>query len=282
MLATVVLYLSATHELRDPWLYHYIFAVPASHPLRLRLFVRGVFFLPVTVPVVCALACVPLFAVYRAPSRALIVRFPWAVTFFAWLLPTLLFRTKQGASINFFLPLLPVAVLAAVEGAGHLANTHCRGTRLLRYLPALQLLALPYDPRPAIPTREDERATAGLVERLRNVQGDVWFPAFPSYAALAGKPWLSQEVALTDLEQLHPGLVDASIAKALRSGPLRALVLRPDTVLVDRKLLAGFPRETLPVPRSPFSKMLYGPRPELVLVSIPALPAASERRAAAP
>ena len=55
-----------------------------------------------------------------------------------------------------------------------------------------QLSMLAYNPGLFIPTQQAAAEATALVDRLKKIDGPVWFAAYPSYAALAGKPWVTQ------------------------------------------------------------------------------------------
>jgi hypothetical protein len=230
--------------------------------------VRGVFFLPATLPFLWWVGPVWLLSAgrRRAEWREAALRAPWSLTLILWLVPTLLLRAKQGASINFFMPLVPIALLAFAEAERLSARTASRVAGWLPLFPCVQLLALAYDPRPFVPTPSSVVAARSIVARLGELEGPVWFPAFPSYAALAGKPWLAQEVPLADLRKTDPA-VSGRLVPAIRSRAFGALVLPPDDPLTGVALAARYRREPLPEAATRFLSTLHQRRVESMLVA---------------
>lgn len=84
----------------------------------------------------------------------------------------------------------------------------------------------------------------------------MWVPAFPSYAALAGKPWFAHEVALADLAQTHPGLVRRSLDERIARRAFGGLVVRHEFSWIDRAALASYRLQALPAPQSRFLRTL--------------------------
>jgi hypothetical protein len=74
-----------------------------------------------------------------------------------------------------------------------------------------------------IPTAEARARESALIARLRAVDGDVWMPTRPWYAALAGKRPLAGEMAAVDLAPT--GVEIEGFDDALRSRRFAAVVL---------------------------------------------------------
>lgn len=77
------------------------------------------------------------------------------------------------------------------------------------------------------PSQADAPAVAGLSDKLRQVQGPVLAPAFPSYAAAAGKPWFVHQAALVDTRSTLPALASLHQPGAVANGTFEALLLDP-------------------------------------------------------
>jgi hypothetical protein len=167
----------------------------------------------------------------------------------------LLLRTKQGASINFFMPVFLLAAVAAVEGV----NRHIAKHLILKPLFALgcivQLLMLIYNPIPLLPTDDDAQEARNIVSSLRAVDGPVWFGTFPSYAVLAGKPWVLQDAARLDLSQTF---VTDELSKLISRGTFGAIILPANETLVSPKFIQHFYQAVhLPLAPPPFLRALH-------------------------
>jgi hypothetical protein len=192
-------------ELRNPWLYYYLLRVPATHPILPSTLIFSALFLLVTMPLFVLVAGAEL---RRRPAghdtgddaghgagRV------WALTFAAWALAIFLLRLKQGASINFFLPLVPVGILVIATQVERL------GARS-EMLVLVQFLILAYNPLAAIPTAADWRAGFQLLGALDRIPGEVFLPQFPSYLSMLGKAPVAHGVAVCDLMVLRPDLLE--------------------------------------------------------------------------
>jgi len=71
-----------------------------------------------------------------------------------------------------------------------------------------QLLMLRFDPRQCLPTDADRAAGEELVNRLREMEGEVVVSAHPYLLALAGKPTHAHQVAITELTGGFGGQAD--------------------------------------------------------------------------
>jgi hypothetical protein len=290
-------YLVATGELGNPYFFFWMLEVPASHPLRAELFLRGLGFVSLTM------------APWLAVSLWLCVRWlrsapglreplcPWTATLPIWLLALLFLRAKEGASTNFFMPLAPVLAIAAARSLEAMArraaalqaraqpasvrNCSCDdepspsavlGGRLrpvaLPLLSLLQLALLGYDPRDFTPTPRATREVAAFVKELAAVKGDIWIPAFPSYAVFAGKPWYAHETALFDLRNTPAASVLSRAYAQVRSDPtFAAVVLDPREPLLRAARPSPARTQSLPRFTSRFLRRLHDGHLPDVLIS---------------
>src|SRR6185312_9148624 len=91
-----------------------------------------------------------------------------------------------------------------------------RSVELLCLLVAgLQLVLLGYDPRRFVPTAKDRDAGYAFIESLRKIDGDVYVPAHPYLAALAGKPQHAHEMAIVDILGIDGKVPGAELRKQL-------------------------------------------------------------------
>ena len=204
--------LAAMGELGNRWLYYYVVTVPATHPLLVRNLRDGVAFIIVTMPlfIVSAVLMVRARPRGRAPAStptgpAPRTEVPWRWTLVLLVATAIMLalHLKQGASLNFFLPLVPLGIVVAAPLLARLGAGRAESLLLG------QLLILVYNPLAAIPTAQDWRAGFDLLGALRAVRGDVFLPQFPSYLALAGKAPVAHAVAVCDLIELRPELMRA-------------------------------------------------------------------------
>jgi hypothetical protein len=251
-------YLAVTGDLFNHYFYYWLFEIPSHHPRHWKYILRGLGFLAGTVPIILVIGLFPLLeAVRRARTRAAWQAMPpWTAALAITTVCALLLRTKQGASINFFMPVLLLAAVAAAE----VVNRHIAKYLVLKSLFALgcivQLLMLAYDPKPLLPTAADAQEARTIVSSLRAVDGPVWFGTFPSYAVLAGKPWVLQDAALLDLPA---SFVTDELSKSIASGTFGAIVLPANETLVAPEYIERFYQAVqLPLLPPTFLRALHG------------------------
>ncbi len=231
----------AMQRATDGWFWFYCARVHASHPF------YGMFALRVPGRIATLLLpALPLcgWALWRRRSPALL----WA----AWLAATgvvvsAIAKVTAGGYINAFIPAIYFSsLLAGVAAARMIAEAPAarEATWAWALMAATILLAprvVPHAIKAVAPRLYDEPQTTGyalgaliptaeararetaLVARLRAVDGDVWVPTRPWYAALAGKQPLAGEMAAVDLATT--GVSIEGFDDALRSRRFAAVVL---------------------------------------------------------
>ncbi len=211
--------LAVLGELGNPWFYYYVLTVPATHPLLVE-HLTGPFFIFLNMPVF-VFAVVWLLRDRAAPTWlrpiAAGASVRWALMFVVTAAIMSVLHLKQGASVNFFLPLVPIGIVALAPVLAQL------GARRAEMLLLAQFLVVLYNPLTAIPTARDWQAGFQLTGTLRAVPGDVFLPQFPSYLALAGKAPVAHGVAVCDLADLRPDLMRA-IDDQLQGGRFAAAI----------------------------------------------------------
>jgi hypothetical protein len=203
-------------ELDNPWLYYYLLRVPSTHVIQLGTFGSSLIF------VLCTMPFFLLAAVSELRGRARHGAAPWSLprwqstlhcwslTFAIWLIVIFLLRLKDGASLNYFHPLVPVGIIVAA-GACERLGARCQPLLLV------QFLILLYNPLPAIPTADDWRAGFDLLGTLRRIPGDVYLPQFPAYLSRLRKSPVAHGVAVCDLAAIRPDIV-LTINKQIEEG----------------------------------------------------------------
>jgi hypothetical protein len=250
-------YLAITGDLFNHYFYYWLFEIPSHHPRYWKYILRGLGFLAGTVPIILAIGLFPLLeTVKRARTLASWQALPpWTVALAITTGCALLLRTKQGASINFFMPVFLLAAVAAAE----VVNRHIAKHLVLKPLFALgcivQLLMLAYNPKPLLPTAADVQEAETIVSAMRAVDGPVWFGTFPLYAVLAGKPWVLQDAALLDLPA---SFVTNELSKSISAGVFGAIVLPANETLVSPDFIERFYEAVqLPLLPPPFLRALH-------------------------
>jgi hypothetical protein len=218
--ATAVIVLAAMGLLFDPWLTFYCLDVPGSHHLRAwDLAVLGPVFVVTTLPIALGAPLVHARSLRRWLSD------PWSAATVAYLTMSLLARAKEGGSANVFLPLVALAAIQLGRYLEHIRNHLPRASLALL---AGQLALLWWSPLSILPTARDVATGDRVVAELAGVPGDVYVPAFPAYAVMAGKPWHAHYVALCDLARIDPGM-RVELARQLASRRFAAVV-SPDSL----------------------------------------------------
>jgi hypothetical protein len=238
-----------------PWLYYYLVRVPATGaPYDWYTLIASTGYTLDTMPLFVISAAVVLVAGRARLLRGAQVdssqavrkdtRFPWALTFAIWLVVIFGLRLRDGATINIFIPILPIGLVMIAFGLEQLGE-------LAHPLLLAQYLILLYNPLAAIPTAADSRAGDKLLQSLRRIQGDIYLPQFPSYLPMVGKPPVANGTAVCDLAVLRPDLVQ-TIQTQIDQGHYAAVVpwraaepaaaCRPQNLQAPFKLLEEFPK----------------------------------------
>jgi hypothetical protein len=238
-----------------PWLYYYLVRVPATGaPYDWHTLVASTGYTLDTMPLFVISAAVVLVAARRGFLRGARVtssederrdtRFTWALAFAIWLAVIFGLRLRDGATINIFVPILPIGLVVIAIGLGELGA-------LAQPLLLAQYLILLYNPRVAIPTPADSQAGEQLLRSLARIQGDIYLPQFPSYLPMLGKSPVANGTALCDLAFLRPDLVE-TVRTQIDQGRYAAVVpwraaepaaaCRPQNLQAPFKLLEEFPK----------------------------------------
>ena len=260
---SIVGYLLLTGDLLNPLFYFWMFKVAGSRPLLWASFLRGPLFLVAVIPFMVLFAAAALVLRFRSrreasPAPTDRPEWSWSLVFGLWTLLSLILRAKQGASINYFMPSLAVGALALAEGAQWMARRGFDGRRIASLAALAQLAMLIYNPTLFLPTAEAAKEAGRLVETLKQVDGPIWFPSFPSYAALAGKPWVAHYGTLTDLDVTNTGHLASDLSRAIRNRWFGGVILHPNDPLVNMTELRQFYEERpFPEINSPFLRRTF-------------------------
>jgi hypothetical protein len=108
-----------------------------------------------------------------------------------------------------------------------------------------------WQPRSFIPTDADVAAGDRLIRRIRTIDGDVWIPSHPWYAALAGKPPRVHRMGIKDVTTGQPGSVESIVAgleDALRRHRFAAIVLDNRDTFLEVPALGRYYHRALTLP----------------------------------
>jgi hypothetical protein len=112
-----------------------------------------------------------------------------------------------------------------------------------------------WQPRSFIPTDADVAAGDRLIRRIRAIDGDVWIPSHPWYAALAGKTPHVHRMGIKDVTTRQPGTVEGSVAglvagldEALRRHQFAAVVLDNRDTFLEVPALGRYYHRALTLP----------------------------------
>jgi len=107
----------------------------------------------------------------------------------------------------------------------------------------IQFALLYYNPIQQIPTQKDLEAGYGLVETLRQIEGDVYIPSHGYLAVYAGKKSFAHTVAVNDIRGLYGGKpkkdageLNKDLFKAIRQHRFGAIILDGRRRLFERDI----------------------------------------------
>ncbi len=108
-----------------------------------------------------------------------------------------------------------------------------------------------WEPHSFIPTDADVAAGDRLIRHIRAIDGDVWIPSHPWYAALAGKTPHVHRMGIKDVTARQTRTVDGLIeglGDALRQHRFAAVVLDNRDAFLEVPALAQYYHRALPLP----------------------------------
>jgi 4-amino-4-deoxy-L-arabinose transferase-like glycosyltransferase len=221
-------------RIHDGWFWYYVFWLPQRHPWVKAMFAD--FWRHDLFPVVGIASLVGLLAlVVRRRHRGFYLFFTAGLMGIAWS-----GRLHFGGWANTVLPaFVCIAVLAGIgmreleAMVSGLAAPRREAMRLtLAICAAMQLGLLYYSPRKLVPRRRDLDAGQQLVERLRNMDGDVWVLGPGYLAARAGKRSYAHEWAIRDVLNFGGGPpgneLSREVREAIRERRFAAIVSQTD------------------------------------------------------
>jgi hypothetical protein len=167
----------------------------------------------------------------------------------------------EFAHFNAYMPALlhgaiaaGAAVPAALACARALWGEHRRGELIATSVGVAAALPLAitcglgrWQPGQFIPTTADVAAGDRLIQRIKNLDGDVWVPSHPWYAALADKPMHVHRMGIKDVTARQPRAIEG-LDDQLRHRRFGALVLDSRDIANEVPELAQFYHRALPIP----------------------------------
>ena len=213
------------------WFAFYVLRVPAGVGFEFGQIGHAVTFVLVTLAALIAAISFSLPRLRQLKSAEPVSL--WALAFLLGLPVCLLQGFKWGATMNAFLPLLPLmGILGALtlhrllEGKNSKlwVETAILGAALI------QVAFLHY--RPLVPDRAHYESHERIAQWVRAAPGDVLVTAFSSHTYMNGKKFFGDPVIMGDLEQAGLWRGGAVVAK-VRRGEFALLVLRPKVEPAD-------------------------------------------------
>jgi hypothetical protein len=228
------------------WFWYYIFSLPSLHSLPGPgpAYIGQPLMIILPVCIACAVGCArfvsePL-AVLKGKGGL------WQVFAVVMLGTSILASLNPGSYNNNYLPFYTALAIVFGTNLPWLLE-RLRGPRrdfrqaLLYSLCIAQFLALLYNPQAQIPSSVDLQAGQALVDRLREVDGDVLIPNHNALAILAGKKPYAHLIALQEIrgnfgrqEPQSWSALSAEISAALSGQKFSAILLdQPNSIWAD-------------------------------------------------
>ncbi len=221
------------------WFWTYIYEVHQVHDFNMDRFYQSFLNILWKFPLMTVTIAVGLLVV--ALSAARLRRLPrssaallyWAPVFALSCLVGALGWGTQWAHFNAYMPAMATGALAC--GASFLALlgwarelAHARASVIVALVVGgalgLQLLAAWWSPHDFIPTSRDVAAGDALIDRIAEVDGDVWVPYHPWYAHLAGKRLYTHRMGILDVTYGNAWTV-SGLREAIAERRFAAIVL---------------------------------------------------------
>jgi hypothetical protein len=199
----------------------------------------------------------------------------------------------EFAHFNAYMPALlhgaiaaGTAIPAVIACARILTQDLARGEQLTTLAALVAALPLAvtcglarWEPDRFIPSDDDVVAGDRLIERLRNIDGDVWMPSHPWYLHLAGKAPHVHRMGIKDVTTRQARTIEG-LDEHLRNHAFAAIVLDNRDLSTELPLLRREYRPALVLPGNERPRVFTGAQvaPESIWIpSIPATPPANAK-----
>jgi hypothetical protein len=212
------------NAITDGWYWIYVFRVHQNHDTNIDRFGKSFLniatkFPALTIFVLATLVCVVVFTIARGRlPRGAGGFLYWAWVFACGCVIGALGWATQWAHYNAYIPAMTFgaitvgcAVIALVGCAEEVALERAPGVALRVGVALIPLAVLGvnlwqarWNTAPLIPTPRERAAGDALIDRLRRIDGDVYVPAHPWYAVLAGKRPFVHRMGILDLTYRPP------------------------------------------------------------------------------
>lgn len=235
--AVVGLSTAALDAAHRGWYAYYVFDLPSRHPLVPKMWVefwRGDLLGPLAIA-----ASIGLEWFFFAATDASRERFWFHAAAAARLLgASWSGRLHEGGDPNVLMPACAAVALCFGLGLHRLLEPALRdppaprarwlGVGLLAVC-AAQFAVLDYPLARQVASPADERAGRALVERIRDIEGDVWMPSHGFWTRLAGKPSFVHRMAADDVvrsgDRARSGPLEDEIRAALAARRFAAVIV---------------------------------------------------------
>jgi 4-amino-4-deoxy-L-arabinose transferase-like glycosyltransferase len=222
----------ACYVLTGGWYKYYVFDLPRQHGLASE-FVVGFWLadLLMLVPVLLLLSGWGLLRMWREKEQSG-QRYRsgfYLAMLVGWLGASWFSRLHNGGYANVLMPAYLAVSLLAGLGLSMTRQRERAWTTVVSVAACVQLAFLLYNPLAHIPSAEDQAAGDRIVERLRQLDGEVLVPYHGYLARMAGKESAAHHMAMSDVQrasdQLHWKKLQAQYEQALAERRYAAILM---------------------------------------------------------
>jgi hypothetical protein len=247
------------------WFHFYLLTVPASVGFRWGQIDFALTFFLMTLGAgiaAVALSWRPLRDMAKEPRAAL-----WPLAFALGLPLCLLQSVKWGATMNAFVPLLPImGILAGLWFQRCVASKRTWVPAVAGGVILLQLGLLNYAPK--LPTASHYKSHERIAELVKATKGDVLVSGFSAHVFMNHKTYYGDPVIMGDLEEagLWPK-GESAVIKKVQSRGFGLIIHRPINQMSPSDLVKAVKAHYRPAAQIPFDHSIGGW--EFLIVSVP-------------
>lgn len=214
--------LAAANGYSEGWFSYYVFQVPAGHSIDSR-YIAGFWTRDMLykLPILVGLALIGLGLIWQKDRKRALL---YGALVFGLIMSAYMARIHSGGWQNVLIPMhLALTLLSGMAlvhvNARSVATGNNQHFLIVLLLLATQLSMLVYNPTPLIPTAEDKETGEKFVERVGQIEGDVFIPELQFVQTRAGKTSYAFGMAAHDVirAKLRRDIVGKTLADDVRN-----------------------------------------------------------------
>ncbi|HEX4886156.1 MAG TPA: hypothetical protein VFX05_18580 [Casimicrobiaceae bacterium] len=223
----------------DGWFGYYVFTLPSRHAIGPAMLFHAVTDL-LPLPLAVGFLLGAYFLIWSWRERGAATTAFYLLVAAGAVIGSASSLAKWLAYLNALMPAHAVVSIlfglgfhALLRDAAASGGAHAQRLRLVATLAVFwQLAALFYNPLAALPQAERTQRTSAMIDAIRTIDGDVFFPIMPHLLPRAGKPGHANEMQIADVLAHDAGEARAGLLRDIErtaaSGRIAVVIARPE------------------------------------------------------